>query len=104
MELQTTTVSEAWQESCNHGSMQFGHEDNHFAVVGWKSPSTGQLAGPFLVTISGDQCIEIGWNGCFRKAYPATTKNYFSWITRTKDSTDSIRNAVKFAQSILERI
>jgi len=78
-------IRKAYDIAVKKTSVTFGRQGHYFALVGWKSPDSGQRSGPFLVTVQGGEAIEVNRHGKFKDSYPATSKHYFPWINELED-------------------
>lgn len=95
--MKTMTVKEAWEKSFRICNFAYGSDGHLFAFVGWQSPESNKQFGPFLVTICGNRCIEIDWDGGFKTSYPDVAEYYFPWIIgqKSKKRTEIVRNMAK---------
>lgn len=76
-------IKEAYTISVQTIKVAFGSDGHYFTTIGWKSPSTKRIHGPYFVTISGDQAIEVSRKGKFVNVFPAITENYFPWVEKS---------------------
>lgn len=74
----TMTAGKAWKIAVDKHKITISGD--WFAMIGWKSPETGEISGPFLVTRSGNQVIEVDRNGKYVESYPHNADCYFPWI------------------------
>ncbi len=76
--IKTMTARAAYDKAMKHHRITVN--DNWFAAIGWKSPNTGQVSGPFFVTAYGDAVVEVDRHGVFKDMYPAKADCYFPWF------------------------
>lgn len=73
-------IRKAYDIAIEKTKIDFGRQGHYFTWVGWRSPSSGEKFGPYLVTISGDEAIEISRKGNLKDIFSADAKHYFPWI------------------------
>jgi hypothetical protein len=74
------TVKAAFDLACDEHTFEVGINGHYFAQVGWKSPYSGVLKGPYLVHVTEKTCIEIDRHGVFKDSYSAKTDCFFPWV------------------------
>jgi hypothetical protein len=79
-EMNTMTIAEAFESAVAKTSIKFGKNDQQFAMVGWKSPSSGVVEGPTFITLSNDRAIEVDRQGQFVDVFSANAQHYFPWV------------------------
>jgi hypothetical protein len=78
--IKTMTVKQAFELAIEQHKFKVGANGHYFAQVGWKSPSTGTVSGPYIVHVNKTTCIEIDRNGNFKDSYGAKAGCYFPWM------------------------
>ena len=73
-------VKQAFQKTNDDDRIIFG--DGYFALLYWGGENS--KSGPHLINVMGDTAIEIGWDGAFRQAFPASTEGYYPWKEKSK--------------------
>ena len=74
------TAREAYLEALEHTKIVLGRNQHWFALIGWKSPSSGTEYGPIMVIVDGENAIEVSTKGEFLDVFPAAAEHYFPWI------------------------
>lgn len=74
------TVQAAYNIAIKTFLVSVGESGAYFTALGWKSPESGEVTGPFLVHIHGNTAIEINEKGEYRDSYPAKADHYFPWF------------------------
>lgn len=59
--------------------------DNYFAFLRWESTTgSGGQETPLLISVTGDQAIEIRTDGVFKSSFPADADGYFPYLDKLK--------------------
>lgn len=74
------TVEAAFNEAIKTFKVSVGESGSYFTAIGWKSPESGRVTGPFLIMMEGKVAIEVNEKGEFRDTYPSKSDYYFPWF------------------------
>lgn len=75
----TMTVMQAFNKARDEKQVVMV-ESTPFAMLGWKSPESGETKGPYMITVWMACAVEIGENGRFKDMFPAGAEGYFVWM------------------------
>lgn len=80
------TAKAAFNEAIKTFKVSMGEEGQYFTSLYWKSPESGQIIGPFLVTMADNVVIQVSEAGVFHSVFSGRSNHYYPYYAKSVSS------------------